>query len=234
VAHRGGGALAPENTLGALRYGASLGFRGVEFDVMLAAGGTPVLIHDETTQRTTGVKGRVPQMTAAQLENLDAGNGEGIPAFEKAAALCRKLGLWANVEIKPAAGHERATGETVARMARELWRGADRQPLVSSFSVISLLAAQEAAPELPRGYLCEEIPENWEPTMKRLACVSLHCNHKKMEEAKARAVSAAGYALVCWTVNDASVARRLIEWGADCIITDALNDIGPDFASRSR
>ena len=37
LAHRGGGALAPENTLGAIRLGASLGFRGVEFDVMLAA-----------------------------------------------------------------------------------------------------------------------------------------------------------------------------------------------------
>ena len=110
VAHRGGGKLAPENTLGAIRFGAALGFRAVEFDVMLALDGTPMLIHDETTDRTTGVKGRVPQMRPAQLEGLDAGNGEGIPRFEKAGELCRKLGLWANVEIKPAAGHERETG----------------------------------------------------------------------------------------------------------------------------
>jgi glycerophosphoryl diester phosphodiesterase len=233
LAHRGGGAFAPENTLGALRYGASLGFRGVEFDVMLAAGGTPVLIHDETTERTTGVKGSVVQMSAAQLENLDAGNGEGVPAFEKAGALCRKLGLWANVEIKPAAGQERATGEAVARLARDLWRGADLPPLLSSFSVVSLLAAQEAAPELPRGYLCEHIPDNWTPTMRRLECVSLHCDHKKMDEIRARAVRDAGYALACWTVNDVSAARRLITWGADCIITDALKDIGPGFASQS-
>jgi len=120
VAHRGGGSLAPENTLGALRRGAALGFRGVEFDVMLAAGGVPVLIHDETTERTTGVKGRVPLMSPAQLQNLDAGDGEGVPSLEQAAHLCRKLELWPNVEIKPAAGHETATGETVARLAREL------------------------------------------------------------------------------------------------------------------
>ena len=62
VAHRGGGTLAPENTLGAIRFGASLGFKAVEFDVMLAADGTPMLINDETTERTTGVKGRVAQM----------------------------------------------------------------------------------------------------------------------------------------------------------------------------
>ena len=62
LAHRGGGTLAPENTLGALRHGASLGFRGVEFDVMLAGEGLPVLIHDETFQRTTSAKGSVPML----------------------------------------------------------------------------------------------------------------------------------------------------------------------------
>ena len=112
VAHRGGGALAPENTLAALRLGASLGFRGAEFDVMLAADGTPVLIHDETTERTTGVKGEVAKLSFAELSRL------GIPSFREAAALCRELGVWANVEIKPAKGHERPTGEAVARGAR--------------------------------------------------------------------------------------------------------------------
>ena len=42
-------------------------------------------------------------------------------------------------------------------------------------------------------------------------------------------LNAAGYALACWTVNDAAAARRLHEWGADCLITDALRVIGPDF-----
>jgi glycerophosphoryl diester phosphodiesterase len=57
IAHRGGGALAPENTLAGLRTAASLGYRGVEFDVMLSADGTPVLIHDETLERTTDGRG---------------------------------------------------------------------------------------------------------------------------------------------------------------------------------
>jgi hypothetical protein len=53
IAHRCGGALAPENTLAGLRLAARLGCRGVEFDAMLAADGVPVLIHDETLERTT-------------------------------------------------------------------------------------------------------------------------------------------------------------------------------------
>jgi len=230
VAHRGGGSLAPENTLGALRTGAALGFKAVEFDVMLAADGVPVLIHDETTERTTGVKGRVAQLRAAQLEGLDAGGGEGIPRFEKAAALCRKLGLWANVEIKPAAGHERATGEAVARMARELWRGEAQLPVLSSFSLAALLAAQEAAPELPRGYVVHEVPPDWESKLRRLACVSLHCDHRKLAPELIGPIRQAGYAVACWTVNDPAWARRLLDLGVDCLITDALKEIGPGFS----
>lgn len=230
VAHRGGGSLAPENTLGAIRLGASLGFRGVEFDVMLAGDGTPVVIHDETTERTTGVKGRVSLLPYAQLEKLDAGNGEIIPRFQKAAELCRTLGLWANVEIKPAGGRDRATGEAVARATRELWRGAELPPVLSSFSIVALEAAQASAPELPRGFLTDELPRDWEATVRRLGCVSVHCDHETLTEQKARAVREAGYSLACWTVNDPAAGRRLLKWGVDCLITDALRAIGPGFA----
>jgi glycerophosphoryl diester phosphodiesterase len=230
VAHRGGGSLAPENTLGAIRLGASLGFRGVEFDVMLAGDGTPVLIHDETTERTTGVKGRVSLMLYSQLEKLDAGSGEAIPRFQKAAELCRTLGLWANVEIKPAGGRDAATGEAVARMASELWRDASLPPVLSSFSIAALEAAQAAAPDLPRGLLVEELPADWEGTARRLGCVAVHCNHRKLSEERAEAVRKAGYALLCWTVNDAVAGRRLLLWGVDCLVTDALKTITPDFA----
>ena len=229
VAHRGGGALAPENTLGAIRLGAALGFRGVEFDVMLAGDGTPVLIHDETTERTTGVKGEVALLPYSRLGALDAGKGEKIPRFQEAGELCRALGLWANVEIKPAAGHERVTGETVARMARALWRGAELPPLLSSFSTVALQAARDAAPELPRGYLVDDLPPDWQSHAQRLGCVAVHCNHRKLTPFKAETIRAAGYALACWTVNEREVAERLRDWGASCLITDALRVVGPDF-----
>ncbi|MBV8031595.1 MAG: glycerophosphodiester phosphodiesterase [Betaproteobacteria bacterium] len=230
VAHRGGGALAPENTLGALRLGASLGFKGVEFDVMLAKDGTPVLIHDETTERTTGVKGSVPAMTFKELERLDAGNGEGIPSFEKASQLCLRLGLWANIEIKPAKGHERATGEAVARAAAALWKDAPVAPILSSFSMDALRAARAAEPRHHYGLLAGDVPANWAALLPELGCRALHCNHEKLTEEKARAVRAAGYGLLCWTVNDPAAGRRLLGWGVDCLVTDALKEIGPDFA----
>ena len=125
-AHRGGGSLAPENTLAGIRLAAGLGFKAVEFDVMLSGDGTPVLIHDETLERTTNGRGLVCDTPDAVLFALDAGQGERIPRFVEAAALCRQLGLLANVEIKPASGHEERTAEVVARLGAELWRGAEQ------------------------------------------------------------------------------------------------------------
>lgn len=229
VAHRGGGALAPENTLGAMRLGASMGFRGVEFDVMLAGDRTPVIIHDETVDRTTDGHGEVSKMTYAELSSLKILKNEKIPTYEAAATLCRELGLWANVEIKPATGYERPTGEAVARMTRDLWRGAPLGPLMSSFSIDALAAARAVAPELPRGYLVDKIPADWQDTMKRLACVSLHCSYKSLTKELADQIHAEGYAILLWTVNEPDTARRMLAFGADCLVTDALDKIDPGF-----
>jgi glycerophosphoryl diester phosphodiesterase len=229
IAHRGGGALAPENTLGAIRLGASMGFKGVEFDVMLAGDGTPVIIHDETVDRTTDGKGEVSKMSFADLSALRIQKNERIPKYEEAVRLCRELGVWANVEIKPAIGHERATGEAVARLTRELWKGAPLGPLLSSFSVDALAAARAIAPGLPRGYLVDKIPGDWRDTMKRLACVALHCNHKSLTDKLAAEIHGAGYSILLWTVNEPAGAQRLLKMGADCLVTDALDRIGPDF-----
>ena len=229
VAHRGGGALAPENTLGAIGLGASMGFKGVEFDVMLAGDATPVLIHDETVERTTNGRGEVPKMTYVELSRLKIGKDERIPKFEQAGRLCRELGVWANVEIKPAIGQERATGLAIAPLARELWRGAALPPLLSSFSIEALEAAREAAPEVPRGYLVDKVPDGWRDAMQRLGCVALHCNYKSLTEKLAGDIHRAGYAILLWTVNDPGAARQMLAFGADCLVTDALDRIGPDF-----
>jgi glycerophosphoryl diester phosphodiesterase len=229
VAHRGGGALAPENTLGAIRLGAAMGFKGVEFDVMLAGDSTPVVIHDETVDRTTNGRGEVPKMTYAELSALKIEKNETIPTFEDAARLCRELGIWANVEIKPAKGYERKTGETVARLTRELWLGAPLAPVLSSFSEESLAGARSVAPGLPRGFLVDRIPADWRDTMKRLGCVALHCNYKHLTPELAADIHGDGYAILLWTVNEPDIARQMLALGADSLVTDALDRIGPDF-----
>ncbi|OGA18909.1 MAG: glycerophosphodiester phosphodiesterase [Betaproteobacteria bacterium RIFCSPLOWO2_02_FULL_66_14] len=236
VAHRGGGRLAPENTLAAIRLGARMGFRGVEFDVMLAGCGTPVLIHDETLKRTSNGRGEVARTPYAELARLDAGawfsrsyRGEPIPAYEDAVRVCRELGLWANVEIKPSTGYDRRTGEAVALASRARWAGAPQPPVLSSFSTVALAAARSVAPELPRGLLVGRIPPHWHELMRDLDCVALHCNHRALNARLAARIHDAGYGILTWTVNERRTARKLLGWGVDCLVTDALGTIGPSF-----
>lgn len=234
IAHRCGGALAPENTLAGLRKAAELGYRGVEFDVMLSADGTPVLIHDETLERTTDGRGRVADTSDAELARLDAGSwygeqfaGEPLPSFGDAAGLCLALGLWANVEIKPSAGREAETGRKVALEARELWSGRP-PPLLSSFSPEALEVAREAAPELPRGLLVEVPPEDWLKRLRRLGCLSLHCSRRHFGRRLLDEAHREGVPLLVYTVNDPEDAIQLLRSGVAAVLTDRI-DLLPDW-----
>ncbi|MFN7955995.1 MAG: glycerophosphodiester phosphodiesterase family protein [bacterium] len=112
VAHRGGAALFPENTLEAFRAAAARWPTAViETDVRLTADGVPVLIHDPTVDRTTNGKGAVAAQPLAELARLDAayrfstdgdrtfpsrGRGVRIPTLEEAPSpRCRtRVSRW--------------------------------------------------------------------------------------------------------------------------------------------
>lgn len=223
IAHRGGGSLAPENTLAGIRLAARLGFRAVEFDVMLSADGTPVLIHDETLERTTDGRGRVCETPDAELFALDAGAGERIPRFVDAARLCRELGLLANVEIKPAAGREAATAETVIGLARELWRTAPDKVLLSSFVPEAIVMARDLAPELRRSMLFEAVPGDWLDFCRRVEATALHCDATRVDDAVLREAAAHDVPVLCYTVDAPEVAADLRRRGVAGFFTDRLD-----------
>ena len=222
-AHRGGGTLAPENTLAGIRLAARLGYRAVEFDVMLSGDGTPLLIHDETLERTTDGTGRVCDTPDAILFALDAGQGERIPRFAEAAALCRELGLLANVEIKPAAGHELRTAAVVSRLTAELWHGAAVQPLLSSFSPAVLEVARDLAPGIARGVLYDAPPADWRSELRRLQAFSLHCDGELLADDVLTEARANGIPVLCYTVNSENQAKSLFARGVSSLFTDRLD-----------
>ncbi len=223
IAHRGGGALAPENTLAGLRLAARLGCHGVEFDAMLSADGVPVLIHDDTLERTTSGRGPVAELDAARFGVLDAGArhhpafaGEPAPTLDQALQLCAALGLWANVEIKPSAGRETETGRIVARHAA----AAAGEVLLSSFSLPALCAAAAAAEHLPRAVLFESIPDDWRRRMAESGALALHFAAPALTDAKLEALREARVPLACYTVNRREEAARLFAQGVGAVFTD--------------
>ena len=249
IAHRGGGALAPENTLAALDVARAYGFRAVEFDTRLAADDVPVVIHDATLERTTDATGPVAAHTAAELGRLDAGSwcaprfaGARVPTLAATLAHCRAHGLWPNVEIKCVRGDEERAGAVVAQAVAVAYRDVlrahgdraesiePRAPLLSSFSSAALIGARRAAPDLPRGYLVREVPADWRDGLDALGCVSVHVDHERLTREQACAIKSAGGWLFCYTVDDPDRARELLAWGVDAFCTDRIDRIGPDFA----
>ena len=241
IAHRGGGILAPENTLAGMRCGLAYGFRGVEFDVMLAQDGVPVLMHDPVFGRTISAPGGVLDYSARALSALDAGSwlddrfrGEPVCTLMQVLHFCTEHGLWMNIEIKPATPEAAAdTGAAVAALVRDFFApqlaahkpGADSAalPLFSSFSFDALRAAQAVAPAIPRGWLVDTIEDGWLAQLQALEAVALHTNHRHLSAALAADVKRAGYALFCYTVNDPARAREIADWGVDAFCTDRLD-----------
>ena len=249
LAHRGGGTLAPENTIAAIKVGLEHGFRGVEFDAMLASDDVPVLMHDPTLERTGLVSGAISELSAAQLERIDVGGwhsprfvGETVPTLERTLRFCREQDVWANIEIKPAPGFEVGTGAAIARttctvyaeLVRPGGARADlvepRVPLLSSFSPDALIAAREVAPNLPLGWLVDDLPPDWRETLARLGCVSLHTNHRHLTARHARDIKRAGMWSFCYTVNSRQRAQTLFGWGVDALCTDAIDQVDADLA----
>ena len=240
LAHRGGGRLAPENTIAALRCGLDHGFRAVEFDVMLARDGVPVVMHDPYLGRTVAGSGNVFDYDAAELVALDAGSwfgtrfsAEKVPLFTEFVEFCRDNGIWMNIEIKPADGFEAETGKVVAELTHAMFgseiASADPMvPLLSSFSAVALGAARDAAPDLPRAFLLDQIPDDWQAQATELGAQAIHTNHKLLTAALAGEIKQAGFGLFCYTVNDVVRARQLLDWGVDAMCTDRIDLIGPD------
>jgi len=241
IAHRGGGTLAPENTLAAMKAGLEYGYKMVEYDVKLSQDLVPILMHDTTLERTTNSAGTASALTWPELSALDAGSwhgkpfaGEPVPNLEQVARFTLVNGMASNIEIKPTPGDEQRTGETIANEASRLWAGQAIAPLLSSFSLASLAAARAVQADLPMGWITSELKPGWESLVAGLNLVSIHLRHDRVTQDLVNYLHKLGFRLATWTVNDPARASMLLSWGVDAVITDALDLIQPESENKPR
>lgn len=231
IAHRGGGALAPENTLTGMHIAQRMGCLGVEFDVALTADGVPILMHDETLERTTSGTGFVAKTTAAETAKLDAGSKHHyafavspVPTFQAALQTCTELGLWMNIEIKPTPGTEVETGRVVASIAAaHLASHPDAAIVCSSFSSAALQQTLHIAPTIPRALLIESIPAHWQSALDLCGAAALHTNAKNLDFSQLTDVCNSKISVACYTVNHRATADKLFAAGVQAIFTDRLD-----------
>lgn len=214
VGHRGAAAYAPENTLESFREAKRRGASWVEIDVKLTADSVPILMHDASLKRTTGVDRLVAETRAADLPR-------NVPTFEAAIECFRELGLGCNVEIKPCEGREAETGRIAVETLRRCWPAALPAPMLSSFKDASLAAALATAPEYARANLIDEIKDDWLARAIAVQAIGINTSGKKLTAPQAVAIKKAGYILSVYTINEGDVARALVGMGVDCVITDA-------------
>jgi len=245
-AHRGGARLAPENTMPALDNGMRLGADGLEFDVQLSSDGIPVVIHDQTLDRTTDHSGPVKALTADQLARVDAGyrleiggrwpfrgQGIGVPSLDD--VLARHAGARMIVEMKGGQAElARAVGSSIRKA------NAVERTCVGSFYPTSVAALRAEFPDIvtsasqpearwalhrswvrwplakPRPYSAFQLPE----FAGRMRVVSRNF---------LRHVHREGHAVQVWVVNERADILRLLDWGVDGIISDR-----PDIAVAAR
>jgi glycerophosphoryl diester phosphodiesterase len=247
VAHRGGAALAPENTLPAFDLAARLGADAFETDVHLTADGAVVVFHDEDTERLTGERGAIEGRTLAEIGALDAAHGfspdggasfplrgKGIRAPTFAQALARYPRMRFNVDAK---SDDPRLAEALARDVRAA--GATDRVCLGSFSDAQAERLGALLPEacryLPQGAATCHVLQAKSgasgggcPPGYDLA--DLPHRMAGMTVVDARVVSyfhARGMPVHVWTVDDEAEMRALLAAGVDGIVTDR-----PDVLAR--
>ena len=226
VAHRGGSALAPENTLAAFRNAVTLGADAVELDVLVTRDGHLVAHHDESLQRTAGVPSRVWELDLADLRGFDAGRwfaaefaGERIPTLEEVAReLPSKVRLLADFKH----GEDRFPGlaARVADFARAF--GPER------FAALSIrhefaLAVAERAPGA-RALFTYRAPLATDEELARLRelppSVGFAASMRALSAGLLVAAAAGRRPVYVFTPNSDTELRVALAVGADGVITD--------------
>ncbi|OGO35326.1 MAG: hypothetical protein A2W35_22115 [Chloroflexi bacterium RBG_16_57_11] len=147
IAHRGGLAYAPENTLAAFENAIAQGVEWLEFDVQMTQDGELVLIHDETVDRTTNGTGAVADLTRKQILLLDAGQGQKVPTFQEVVELAKASGVKIFPETKSAHLYP-GVEEKMLGVLEET--GYQDQAAIQSFETGSLETLQGLDPNLRR------------------------------------------------------------------------------------
>lgn len=223
--HRGARGEAPENTLVSFRRAIEAGVKRVELDLHLSSDRQLMVIHDPTLKRTTRVRGKVSQHTAAQLSETDARYALPhwpepclIPTLEMLFETCPEIEHY-QLEVKSgSAGQSRivlqAIGELVSRF------GLEQRVVITSSSRTLLRYARNSRLSLPTGLVEEYGILDPIKSAQRYGCEYLILNWKLCTIQRVRQAQQAGLHVSVWTVNEPALMRRLADMGVDSLITD--------------
>jgi glycerophosphoryl diester phosphodiesterase len=166
------------------------------------------VIHDQTINRTTNGRGRVADLTYAQLRSFDAGQGEPIPlladVLDEFGAKCLL-----NIELKD---------QGIAADVKEivLNKTLEQQVIVSSFEWDEL---RPLAPEVPLALLASRLG-NLFAKAAELHAAAIHPQRDIVTRSLIERARDLRLRVHVWTVNEPHEIARLRNFGVDGIFTD--------------
>ena len=210
-AHRGVSALHPENTLRSFAAALELPGIGIELDVYLHHNEL-IVIHDRFVNRTTDGRGAIEDFSRAELDALNAGNGEHVPTLWQVLQLVANRCVL-NIELKGADAGP-ALLQLLERAVSELnW--SLENILVSSFHHPLLAWLKQHHPSLSVGVLIAHYPIDLAKQAQELGAVSLHCDRSFIDQSLVDDAHARGLKVYVYTVNYQKDAVELAAMGVD-------------------
>lgn len=239
IAHRGGSGLWPENTLYAFERASAMGVDVIETDVRVTADGELVVFHDESVERTTDGAGRIGSMTLAELKRLDdayrwspdggrsfpfRGSGVSVPTLREVFAALPHMRF--NIEPKQTVPPLVAP---LCRLIRE--HGMADRVIIASFSGATMAEFRRECPEVATAAATGEVASflalydvglasSYGPAMQALQVPEYAGALRVLTRGFVEAAHGHNLRVHAWTVNAEGDMRRIIEMGADGIMTD--------------
>ncbi|MGI6107118.1 MAG: glycerophosphodiester phosphodiesterase [Lachnospiraceae bacterium] len=238
IAHRGFSGRYPENTMLAFRKALEAGADGIENDVQFTKDLVPVIMHDESVDRTTDGKGWLRDFTYDELRRLNVSYpskfGEdfapqSIPTLDEFLRWMAEdaVNLFTNIELKNSVYYYAGLEDAVIRMIRKY--GLEERIILSSFNNASIALCKRIDPEIRCAFLYPVAMDNPGAYCRRMGVDYYHPDYRTLTAEQVWNCTQNGIGVNPWTVNDEESIRRVKKWGVNAVISNF-----PDIAGRIR
>jgi len=233
IAHRGASHDAPENTLAAIKLAWEQGADAVEVDVHLSQDQQIMVIHDDNTRKTAGLRRKVAAQSAAELKVLDAGSwkgnrwrGEKIPLLSEVLKVLPE-GKRLFIEVK-CEGCFVDAFESI----RKSWREKSHRLVLIGFSLELMQAAKQRFPELEVCWIVEFKRSlrtgHWTPDGEKILKQTKEAGLDGLDTSARGPLTPewiaktkkAGLSYYVWTVDKPEVAKKLFQTGINGVTTN--------------
>lgn len=241
IAHRNGGADAPENTLAAARHAFRQRAGWLETDVQRTRDGKLILMHDSTLGRTTNAEHvypdlkpwRVRDLTLRQIKRLDAGSwfahrfrGTRVPTLKEYLHLLDRTGQGALLEIKDPQLYPGLAGQMARALKRYGWLDAAHHGrlIVQSFSASAVRRFHRDEPYVHTALIGEPTGRALRAAAKYTDAICPKYTHVTRGYVRAahrlHGVHGLPLKVMAWTIDTRHRAHTMAGDGVDAIVTD--------------